>query len=158
MGCTIFLCWWASHLKLGLPGIDRLWEFILQHCTKCLLYKKDLQCTYRQLTIDPRDYHDLAWYWNWPKHLLSWQAFTQIVSLKSLVSTHVKPGRIFMLWLLHSLIAPFLLLPFQDYLSGSEADIDWWLTLLPLFNGVSLIKLDLWSFHNLFFTTQSLAS
>ena len=44
-----------------------------------------------------------------------------IVSLKSLVSAYVKPGRIFMLWLLHSLIAPFPLLPFHDYLSGSEA-------------------------------------
>ena len=43
-------------------------------------------------------------------------------------------------------------------LSLRKLDIDWWLTLLPLFNGVSLIKLDLWSFHNLFFTTQSLAS
>lgn len=46
--------------KLRLPGIDRLCQFILQHGRGCLLYKKDLQQAYRQLPIDPKDYHLLG--------------------------------------------------------------------------------------------------
>ena len=46
--------------KRRLPGIDRLCEFILQHDRGCLLYKLDLQCAYRQLPIDPKDYFYLG--------------------------------------------------------------------------------------------------
>ena len=46
--------------KLRLPGIDRLCSFILSHGQGCLIYKKDLKRAYRQLPIDPRDYHLLG--------------------------------------------------------------------------------------------------
>lgn len=50
--------------KLRLPGIDRLIEFILQLGQGCLLYKLDLQRAYRQLPIDPKDYHLLGFRFN----------------------------------------------------------------------------------------------
>ena len=49
-----------SPFKLRLPGIDRLCEFILSKGRGCYLYKKDLQRAYRQLPIDPKDYHLLG--------------------------------------------------------------------------------------------------
>ena len=50
--------------KLRLPGIDRLCEFILQLGQGCLLYKLDLQRAYRQIPIDPKDYHLLGFCFN----------------------------------------------------------------------------------------------
>ena len=50
--------------KLRLPGIDRLCEFILQLGQGCLLYKLDLQRAYRQIPIDPKDYHMLGFRFN----------------------------------------------------------------------------------------------
>ena len=50
--------------KLRLPGIDRLCQFILHHGRGCLLYKKDLRRAYRQLPIDPKDYHLLGFTFN----------------------------------------------------------------------------------------------
>ena len=50
--------------KLCLPGIYRLCEFILQLGRGCLLYKLDLQCAYRQIPIDPKDYHLLGFHFN----------------------------------------------------------------------------------------------
>lgn len=58
----------ASYLnepyKLRLPGIDCLCQFILQHGRGRLLYKKDLRRAYRQLPIDPKDYHLLGFTFN----------------------------------------------------------------------------------------------
>ena len=50
--------------KLRLPGIDHLCNFILQHGRGCLLYKKDLRRVYRQIPIDPKDYHLLGFSFN----------------------------------------------------------------------------------------------
>ena len=50
--------------KLRLPGIDRLCEFILQLGQGCLLCKLDLQRAYRQIPIDPTDYHLLGFCFN----------------------------------------------------------------------------------------------
>ena len=50
--------------KLRLPGIDRLCEFILQLSQGYLLYKLDLQRAYRQIPIDPKDYHLLGFRFN----------------------------------------------------------------------------------------------
>jgi len=50
--------------KLRLPGFDRLCEFILQLGKGCLLYKLDLQRAYRQIPIDPKDYHLLGFRFN----------------------------------------------------------------------------------------------
>ena len=50
--------------KLRLPGIDRLCQFTLHHGRGCLLYKKDLHRAYRQLPIDPKDYHLLGFTFN----------------------------------------------------------------------------------------------
>ena len=36
-----------------------------------------------------------------------------------------------------------------------KLDIAWWLTFLPLYNGVSFIKPDSWSFEDLHFSTDS---
>ena len=49
-----------SPFKLRLPGIDRLCELILSKGRGCLIYKKDLQRAYRQIPINPRDYHLLG--------------------------------------------------------------------------------------------------
>ena len=49
-----------SPFKLRLPGKDRLCELILSKGRGCLIYKKDLQRAYRQIPIDPRDYHLLG--------------------------------------------------------------------------------------------------
>ena len=50
--------------KLRLPGIDQLCEFILQLGQGCFLYKLDLQHAYRQIPIDPTDYHLLGFRFN----------------------------------------------------------------------------------------------
>ena len=50
--------------KLRLPGIDRLCELILQLGQGCLLYKLDLRHPYRQIPIDPKDYHLLGFCFN----------------------------------------------------------------------------------------------
>ena len=50
--------------KLRLPGIDWLCEFILQLGQGCFLYKLDLQHAYRQIPIDPKDYHLLGFRFN----------------------------------------------------------------------------------------------
>ena len=50
--------------KLRLLGIDRLCEFIPQLGQGCLLYKLDLQRAYRQILIDPKDYHLLGFRFN----------------------------------------------------------------------------------------------
>ena len=50
--------------KLRLPGINRLCQFILHHGRGCLVYKKDLRRAYRQLPIDPKDYHLLGFTFN----------------------------------------------------------------------------------------------
>ena len=50
--------------KLRLPGIDRLCKFILQLGQGCFLYKLDLQHAYRQIPIDPKDYHLLGFCFN----------------------------------------------------------------------------------------------
>lgn len=45
---------------LRLPGTDALVDIILKKGTGCLLFKKDLSRAYRQLRIDPRDFHLLG--------------------------------------------------------------------------------------------------
>ena len=47
-------------LALRLPGTDALVAIILQKGPGCLLFKKDLSCAYRQLRIDPQDFHLLG--------------------------------------------------------------------------------------------------
>ena len=46
----------GDQLKLRLPGIDRLVEFILAKGRNCLVFKKDLCHAYRQFPVDPEDY------------------------------------------------------------------------------------------------------
>lgn len=50
----------AEPLALRLPGTDALIAIILQKGPGCLLFKKDLSRAYRQLRIDPRDFHLLG--------------------------------------------------------------------------------------------------
>ena len=45
---------------LRLPGTDALVDLIRHYGPGCLLYKKDLSRAYRQLRVDPRDYHLLG--------------------------------------------------------------------------------------------------
>ena len=47
------------NLRLG-PRIDGLCELVLSKGCGCFVYKKDLQRAYRQIPIDPRDYHLLG--------------------------------------------------------------------------------------------------
>ena len=46
---------------LRLPGVDSLVQIIQKFGPGCLLFKTDLSCAYRQLPIDPRDYHHLGY-------------------------------------------------------------------------------------------------
>ena len=46
------------HLRL--PGVDRLVEFINLKGPGCLVFKKDLKRAYRQIPVDPNDYHLLG--------------------------------------------------------------------------------------------------
>lgn len=46
--------------RLRLPGIDRLVEFINRKGAGCLVFKKDLRRAYRQIPVDPHDYHLLG--------------------------------------------------------------------------------------------------
>lgn len=49
-----------SPFNLSFPGMERLCELILSKGRGCLVYKKDLQRVYRQISIDPTDYHLLG--------------------------------------------------------------------------------------------------
>ena len=46
--------------RLRLPGIDRLVEFVNKEGRGCHVFKKDLSCAYRQIPVDPGDYHFLG--------------------------------------------------------------------------------------------------
>ena len=56
-----------SHSYLGepfhlrLPGVDSLDTFIHRFGQGCMLFKTDLSRAYRQLPVDPRDYHFLGY-------------------------------------------------------------------------------------------------
>ena len=43
--------------KLRLPGVDRLVYFINRKVVACLVFKKDLRRAYRQVPVDPHNYH-----------------------------------------------------------------------------------------------------
>ena len=47
--------------QLYLPGIDTLVALIQKFGKGCLLFKKDLRRAYRQLPVDPRNYHYLGY-------------------------------------------------------------------------------------------------
>ena len=46
--------------KLRLPGLDRLVSFVNQLGSGCHVFKKDLKRVYRQIPVDPADYHFLG--------------------------------------------------------------------------------------------------
>ena len=48
------------HLRL--PGIDRLVKVINSKGLGCRVFKKDLKRAYRQIPVDPNDYHLLGMY------------------------------------------------------------------------------------------------
>ena len=50
--------------KLRLPGVDALVTLVQTFGSGSLLFKKDLRRAYRQIPIDPRDYHFLGYSWN----------------------------------------------------------------------------------------------
>ncbi|KAK3749705.1 hypothetical protein QZH41_014981 [Actinostola sp. cb2023] len=49
--------------KLTYPTIRTLMDIIRDHGQGCLLYKLDLRRAYRQLPVDPHDYHLLGFWW-----------------------------------------------------------------------------------------------
>ena len=50
--------------KLRLPGVDALVALVQTFGSGSLLFKKDLRQAYRQLPIDPRDYHFMGYSWD----------------------------------------------------------------------------------------------
>lgn len=56
------ICQQRNHrpFHLHLPGIDRIVEFLNRKRPSCLVFKKDLKCAYRQIPVDPNDYHLLG--------------------------------------------------------------------------------------------------
>jgi len=67
----------------------------------------------------------------------------------------VKPGCIFMSYLLNNLRAFPPTLKRLQVSADMQANIDWWLVFLPLFNGTSFIKPQHWEFDHLQFTTDA---
>ena len=51
-------------LGLNYPTIDAIVLAIVSLSRGCMLYKRDLWKAYRQLPIDPHDYHLLGYAWN----------------------------------------------------------------------------------------------
>lgn len=51
----------GESFTLRLPGLDALLDIIRHKGSNCHLFKKDLSRAYRQLRIDPRDYHLLGY-------------------------------------------------------------------------------------------------
>ena len=47
-------------LHLCLQGVNKLVEFINSKGPGCLVFNKDLTCAYRQIPVDPDDYHFLG--------------------------------------------------------------------------------------------------
>lgn len=95
--------------------------------------------------------------------LLFWslQEFYTLKQLKSLlgklsfVAVCVKPGRIFMSCLLNNQRAFPSTRRGLQVCVDMQADIEWWLAFLPLFNGTSFIKPQHWEFDDLQFTTDA---
>ena len=73
----------------------------------------------------------------------------------SFVTACVKSGRIFMSRLLNNLRTFPSSRRTAVVSDDMKLDIAWWLTFLPLYNGVSFIKPDSWSFEDLHFSTDS---
>ena len=76
----------------------------------------------------------------------------------SFVTACVKSGRIFMSRLLNNLRAFPSSRRTAVVSHDMKLDIDWWLTFLPLFNGVSFIKSEVWSFDDFHFSTDACLS
>jgi len=73
----------------------------------------------------------------------------------SFVTACVNSGRIFMSRLLNNLRTFPSSRRTAVVSNDMKLDIAWWLTFLPLYNGVSFIKPDSWSFEDLHFSTDS---
>ena len=73
----------------------------------------------------------------------------------SFVTACVKSGRIFMSRLLNNLRTFPASQRTAAVSQDMRSDIDWWLTFLPLFNGVSFIKSEVWSFDDFHFATDA---
>ena len=53
----------GAPFKLTYPTIRTLLDLVRDHGQGCLLYKLDLRRAYRQLPVDPHDYHLLGFWW-----------------------------------------------------------------------------------------------
>jgi len=89
------------------------------------------------------------------KALYSVKNLQSLLGKLSFVTACVQSGRIFMSRLLNNLRA----FPSSQrniaVTQAMKADIDWWLTFLPQFNGTSIIKSPTWNYEDLHFTTDS---
>ena len=50
--------------QLGFPGSAQFIDIINFYGRGCLLFKADLKRAYRQIPVDPKDYHFLAFLWH----------------------------------------------------------------------------------------------
>ncbi|KAI8507151.1 cytoplasmic pattern recognition receptor signaling pathway in response to virus [Branchiostoma belcheri] len=53
----------GEHLHLRYPSVDDLTAIVVRLGPGCLLYKRDLRRAYRQIYVDPADYHLLGFQW-----------------------------------------------------------------------------------------------
>ena len=58
--CGIYL---GEESQITYPKVDNLVSIINKHGQGCLMWKRDLKSAYRQLPVDPDDYHLLAYTW-----------------------------------------------------------------------------------------------
>ena len=54
----------GTPITLTYPTVDTIVDFVITHGRGCLLFKRDLRKAYRQLPVDPADYHYLGYSWN----------------------------------------------------------------------------------------------
>ena len=81
--------------------------------------------------------------------------FKSLLGKLSFVAACVKPGRIFMSCLLNNQRTFPSTRRGLQVCVDMQADIEWWLAFLPLFNGTSFIKPQHWEFDDLQFTTDA---
>ena len=90
-----------------------------------------------------------------PRERFTIKALQSLLSKLSFVTACVHASRIFLSRLLNALRSFPSYAQHQPVTLAMRQDLLWWNTFLPLFNGVSVIKPDEWSFANLRFSTDA---
>ncbi|KAI8490894.1 hypothetical protein Bbelb_313130 [Branchiostoma belcheri] len=119
----------GERLVLKYPSVDDFLSIVVRLGPGCLLYKRDLKRAYRQLYVDPGDYHLLGFCWRG-------QYYADVIA------SCVRPA-------VHRQVST---LPVDDEF---RKDIAWWRTFLPTYNGISIIPQHGWSSADEIFSSDA---